>query len=246
VRDAIRAGTITITADGGDEIEAYLAEPVEGPPGGGVILNHHAPGFDAGTKEFARRFATWGYTAIVPNLNHRIAPGAPPDDASAAARAQGGKNDAEYVRDVTGAVDYLRSLATTNGKVGVIGHCSGGRQAVLAACSVDLDAAVDCYGAFVVGSAPEGFPLRMTSLEPLLPRLSCPLLGLFGNDDSHPSPDQVAELDKQLTEHGKEHEFHSYDGAGHAFFSVERPSYRSDAAADGWERIRDFFGRHLH
>ena len=57
--------------------------------------------------------------------------------------------------------------------------------------------------------------------------LSCPLLGLFGADDQYPSPDQVAELDKALTEAGKEHEFHTYEGAGHAFFSVNRPAYRA-------------------
>ena len=82
-------------------------------------------------------------------------------------------------------------------------------------------------------------------LESLLPDLSCPLLGLFGNDDAYPSPAEVAELDRILTELGKEHEFHRYDGAGHAFFASWRPSYRVDAAVDGWERIRAFFGRHL-
>jgi len=49
----------------------------------------------------------------------------------------------------------LRALANSNQKVGVIGYCSGGRQSVLAACSLNLDAAVDCYGAFVVESRPE-------------------------------------------------------------------------------------------
>jgi len=75
--------------------------------------------------------------------------------------------------------------------------------------------------------------------------LSCPLLGLFGADDSYPSPDQVAELDKALTEAGKAHEFHSYEGAGHAFFSVDRPAYRPEAAVDGWQKVWDFFGRYL-
>jgi carboxymethylenebutenolidase len=245
MRDAIQAGTITVTAEGGDEIEAYLAQPLDAPPAGGVVLAHHMPGYDAGTKEFARRFATWGYTAVVPNQFHRIAPGAAPDDAAAASRAAGGKDDAEYLRDVAGAAAFLRSLPSSNGKVGVIGHCSGGRQAVLAACSLDLDAAVDCYGAYVLGEAPAGFPLRLRGLESLLPDLGCPLLGLFGNDDKYPSPAEVAELDRILTELGKEHEFHAYDGAGHAFFAPERPSYRVEAAVDGWERIRAFFARHL-
>ncbi len=75
---------------------------------------------------------------------------------------------------------------SSNGKVGVIGYCSGGRQSVLAACNLDLDAAVDCYGAFVVGTPPDGFPLQVTNLVDQLPNLRAPLLGLFGKDDQYP------------------------------------------------------------
>ena len=75
--------------------------------------------------------------------------------------------------------------------------------------------------------------------------LSCPLLGLFGADDKHPSPEDVAELEKLLAENGKTYEFHCYQGAGHAFFDVDRPSYRPEAAIDGWQKIGDFFGRYL-
>jgi carboxymethylenebutenolidase len=245
VRDAIQAGTVSLTGDGGDEINAYLAHPIDPAPAGGVLVIHHMPGFDDGTKEIVRRFATWGYAAIAPNLHFRDAPGAEPDDAAAASRAAGGVPDARFVADADAAVAYLRGRTSSNGKVGSIGYCSGGRQSVLAACRLPLDAAVDCYGAFVVGTPPEGFPLQVSPLYEQLPQLSCPLLGLFGVEDSYPSPDQVAELDRLLTEHGKEHEFHSYDGAGHAFFAVDRPSYRPTAAVDGWQRIRDFFRRHL-
>jgi len=116
---------------------------------------------------------------------------------------------------------------------------------VLAACNLQLDAAVDCYGAFVVGTPPEGFPLKVTNLVDQLPRLSCPLLGLFGNEDSHPSPEQVDELDQILTDLDKPHEFHRYDDAGHAFFSVDRPAYRVAAANDGWEQITAFYTTNL-
>ncbi len=127
----------------------------------------------------------------------------------------------------------------------MIGYCSGGRQAFLAACRLPLQAAVDCYGAFVVSPPPEGMPWKVGPIIGLAKDLSCPLLGLFGAEDSHPSPAETAELAKVLSELGKEHEFHTYDGAGHAFFSVERPSYRVEAATDGWQQIWDFFGRYL-
>ena len=203
------------------------------------------PGYDAPTKEITRTFAVNGYTALCPNLYWREAPGASPDDAAAAARAAGGVPDERLVGDVGGAAAFLRALPTSNGKVGVIGYCSGGRQSFLAACSLPLDAAVDCYGAFVVGTPPEGMPLKVGPIVDLTPNLSCPLLGLFGKEDQYPSPEQVAELEKALVEAGKTFEFHSYDGAGHAFFSVNRPAYRPEAANDGWQRISDFFGRYL-
>jgi carboxymethylenebutenolidase len=136
-------------------------------------------------------------------------------------------------------------LPTSNGRVGTIGFCSGGRQSVLAGIEVDVQAAIDCYGAFVVGTPPEGFPLRVRPLDDRIGELRAPLLGLFGNDDSYPSPAHVDELEKLLQDHGKTYEFHRYDDAGHAFFSVDRPSYRVAAAVDGWQRIRDFLARHL-
>jgi carboxymethylenebutenolidase len=243
--DSLTAETIRIAGNGGDEIEAYLARPSDDGRRGGVVVIHHMPGYDRGTKEIVRRFAELGYDAICPNLYWREAPGAAPDDAAATARAQGGVPDQRLVGDVGGAAAHLRSLPSSNGKVGVVGYCSGGRQSVLAACNLDLDAAVDCYGAFVVGTPPEGFPLKVTNLVDQLPNLRAPLLGLFGNEDSHPSPEQVDELDEILTANDKPHEFHRYDDAGHAFFSTDRPAYRVAAANDGWERITEFFKNHL-
>jgi carboxymethylenebutenolidase len=241
----LSAQTITIKGHGGDEIEAYTASPAGDGRRGGVVVIHHMPGYDRATKEIARRFAELGYDAVVPNLYWREAPGAAPDDAAATARAKGGVPDARLIGDVDAAAGYLRASPASNGKVGVIGYCSGGRQSVLAACHLDLDAAVDCYGAFVTGTPPEGFPLQVTNLVDQLPNLRCPLLGLFGIEDKFPGPEQVAELEQILKENGKEYEFHSYEGAGHAFFSVDRPSYNVAAANDGWERIETFYAKHL-
>jgi carboxymethylenebutenolidase len=243
--DAMMAETIAITGHGGDQIEAYLARPLNPGPSGGVVVIHHMPGYDEETKEITRRFASRGYAAICPNLYSREAPGASPDDAAATARAQGGVPDERLVGDVGGAVAHLRALTSSNGKVGTIGYCSGGRQSFLAACSLDIDAAVDCYGAFVAGTVPEGFPLKVKPLLDIADGLSCPLLGLFGAEDSHPSPEQNAETEATLTKLGKQFEFHTYEGAGHAFFAVNRPSYRPEAANDGWQKIWDFYGQHL-
>jgi carboxymethylenebutenolidase len=217
--DAMRAETVMITGAGGDEIETYLAQPLDGPPTGGVVVIHHMPGSDEQTKEITRTFAVHGYLAVCP--------------------------DERLVGDVGGAAAHLRSLSSSNGKVATIGYCSGGRQSFLAACSLPLDAAVDCYGAFIINPVPEGLPLKVQPIGHLAKDLSCPLLGLFGSEDQHPSPAEVAELEKILADNGKTFSFHSYEGAGHAFFATNRPSYRPEAANDGWERIFTFFGRYL-
>jgi carboxymethylenebutenolidase len=243
--DSMQTSTITFPGADGDEIPGYLARPDGDEPRGGVVVIHHMPGYDRATKEMVRRFAELGYDALCPNLHWREAPNAAPDDAAAMNRAKGGVPDARLVGDVAGAAAVLRALPTSNGKVGVIGHCSGGRQAVLAACSLDLDAAVDCYGAFVTGTPPADFPLQVGNLVDRLAELRCPLLGLFGNEDRTPSPEHVDELEALLQQHGKTYEFHRYDDAGHAFFAPDRPSYRVAAANDGWQHIEHFFAANL-
>jgi carboxymethylenebutenolidase len=246
--DAVLSETVTITGHEGDAIEAYSARPLTPGPVGGVVVIHHLPGYDRQTKEFARSLAVGGFNAVMPNLYSREAPGADPDDAVAAARSQGAIPipDERVVAEVEGAVVYLKGLPNANGKIGVIGHCSGGRQSFLAAVSLPLDAAVDCYGGFVVGEPPAGHPLA--GWQPIVtrtPSLSCPLLGLFGKEDKFPSPEHVAELEQALREAGKTYEFYSYDGANHGFMQVDSARYHPQSAVDAWGKILDWFGRYL-
>jgi carboxymethylenebutenolidase len=240
------AGNVMLEGHDGAAINAY--QVVSGWEGKlpGVVVIHHLPGWDPSTKEIARRFAAEGYNAICPNLYAREGLDVAPDDAAAAARANGGVPDEQLIGDVGAAITALRALPNSNGKVGVIGYCSGGRQSFLTAVSLPVDAAVDCYGAFVTGTVPDGFPLKVTPLVDKTPSLGCPLLGLFGADDQFPSPEQVAELEAALKEHAKTYEFHSYEGAGHAFFSTNRTSFRPEAALDGWQRIFTWFGKYLN
>ena len=239
------AETVTITGHGGDEIEAYFARPTSPGPHPGVVVIHHMPGYDRSTKEIVRTFAVYGYSALCPNLFHRYAPGAAAGDAAKAAMEAGGVPDDQCVGDVLGAADYLRALPSANGRVGVIGYCSGGRQSYVVACSLRLDAAIDCYGGRVVATPEELTPQRPVAAIDLTPGLFCPLLGLFGANDTNPSPEQVAQIEDALRTNSKTYEFHTFENAGHAFFSVDRPNYSVDASREGWKLIWDFFGRFL-
>jgi carboxymethylenebutenolidase len=145
--EALSAGNVTFTGYEGAEINAYRALPAGDGPFPGVLVIHHLPGWDSPTKEITRRFAANGYNALCPNLYARQGLQVDPDDAAAAAREAGGLPDEQFVGDAEAAVAALRALPTSNGKVGVIGYCSGGRHSFLTAVSVPVDAAVDCYGA---------------------------------------------------------------------------------------------------
>jgi carboxymethylenebutenolidase len=243
--DGMLAETVTVVGHDGDPIPAYLARPLGPGPFPGVVVIHHMPGYDPPTLAIVRDFAANGYSAICPNLHHRYAPGEPHTDAARATRESGGVPDAQCISDVAAAAAVVRTLPNANGKVGVIGYCSGGRQAYVVACNVAFDAAVDCYGGNVVVSDDKLSPAQPVAPIDMTPSMGCPLLGLFGAEDANPAPEQVAQIDAALVAHGKEHEFHTYEGAGHAFFTVDRQNYDVDAAVDGWAKILDFFGRHL-
>jgi carboxymethylenebutenolidase len=243
--EGMLAETIAITGHGGDAIEAYLARPLESGGLPGVVVLHHMPGWDEWSKEVTRKLAYHGYAALCPHLFSRHGPGRW-DDLAAAARAAGGVSDAQVMGDAAGAMQYLRTQPYANGRVGVIGFCSGGRQTYLAACTLPgLAAAVDCWGGRVVARAEDLNERQPRAPIDLTKDMACPLLGIFGNDDGNPDVQQVNRIEAELRKYGKAHEFHRYDGAGHGFFAVDRPAYRPEQAVDGWKKVLSFLERHL-
>jgi carboxymethylenebutenolidase len=239
------ADLIGITGHNGDTIHAYYARPLSDGPTPSVVVLHHMPGWDEWTKEVVRKLAFHGYAAIAPHLFHRAGSGRW-DDVAAAARAQGGVSDAQVVGDTEGAMRFLRAQPASNGKVGVIGFCSGGRQTYMVACKIpSLNAAVDCWGGRVVASPEDLSPDRPVPVIDMTKDLACPLLGIFGNDDANPDVEQVNHIERELKKHGKSYEFHRYDGAGHGFFATDRPGYRPEQAVDGWKHVLAFYAAHL-
>lgn len=240
------AETISVAGNNGDNIAAYSARPLGSGPFPSVVVIHHMPGWDEWTCEVARKFAHHGYAALAPHLYSRLGPGSP-DDVAARARAEGGVADDQVVGDVEGCINFLRAQPNASGKVGIIGFCSGGRHVYLTACRLPhVDAAVDCWGGNVVVDDPAQLNAkRPVAPIDLTPNLNCPLLGIFGNEDSNPSADQVNRTEEALRQHGKTYEFHRYDGAGHGFFAVYRPGYRQEQATDAWGKVLAFYERYL-
>jgi carboxymethylenebutenolidase len=239
------AETVLLRGHKGDQIDAYFARPLGTGPFPGVVVIHHMPGWDGSHKEIARRFAHHGYAAILPNLQFREGK-ATPEENSASIRAKGGMPDERTMGDVQAAIDYLRGLPYLNGKVGIIGYCSGGRQAYLAGCKVrGIDAVIACYGGGVAQKPEELNPAMPVAPIDFTKDLQAPLLGLFGIEDARPSPADAAKTEEALKKHNKTYEFHTYEKAGHAFFAVDREQYRVHAALDGWKRVFAWFGKYL-
>ncbi len=244
-RVGVTAAITTFAGGGGDEIHAYVATPDADGPLPGVVLVHHLPGWDEFNQEFAERLARHGYEVICPDLYCRYGHGTP-DDVAAKVRSQGGVHDDSVVADSAAALAWLKARPSSNGKVGVIGTCSGGRHAVLVASRAPgFSAVVDLWGGGVVMASDQ-----LTEARPVAPidyteDLDVPLLGLFGNDDQGPSPEQVDTHEAELKKFAKTYEFHRYDGAGHGFFYYHTPLYRQEQAVDGWNKVFAFFGEHL-
>ena len=236
---------VTLEGEDGTPVTAYVARP-EGPgPFPGMVLVHHLPGWSEFYIETTRRFAHRGYLAICANLYERAGKG-DPDDVAAKVRAEGGVPDAQVIGDTAAAVTWLRAQAGHNGKVGVFGSCSGGRHAVLyASLRTGVDACADLWGGRVVMRADELNAKTPVAPVDLTKDLCCPLIGIFGNDDRAPSPEQVDVHEAELKKHGKSYEFYRYDGAGHGFFYWHRPIYRPEQAMEGWSKLWAFFGTHL-
>jgi carboxymethylenebutenolidase len=241
----ISTEVITYPGGNGDEIHAYVARPIGDDPAPGVVAVHHMPGWDEFYREFSERLARHGYTVICPDLYCRFGHGTP-DDIAAKARSEGGVADDSVVADCAAALSWLREQPTSNGKVGIIGTCSGGRHALLTASLVtDFGAVADLWGGGVVMAKEDLSEARPVAPIDYTASLSAPLLGIFGNDDQHPSPEQVNQHEEELRRHGKVYEFYRYDGASHGFFYYHTPMYRPEAAMDGWAKVFSFFGHYL-
>nr|AHF25910.1 carboxymethylenebutenolidase [uncultured bacterium Contigcl_1539] len=239
------AETIRINGHEGKPIRAYLARPLGAGPYPGITLIPHMPGWDEWLRETARRFAAHGFSVIVPNIFEDFGDGTPPE-VSKRSMETGGATDKNVMEDVDASLAFLRNQTTSNGKVGVIGMCSGGRHTFLAAATLDgVDAAVDCWGGGVITPPEKLSPARPVAPIEYAEGIKCPILGIFGNDDVMPTPEEVNQTEEVLKKLGKTYEFHRYDGAGHGFWYYDRPMYRQEQAMDAWNKTLAFFDKYM-
>jgi carboxymethylenebutenolidase len=237
---AVTAGPSTFEGPNGT-VDAWLARPAGAGSRPGLIVIHEAFGPNDHIHDLTQRFAGAGFDALAPNLYHAL--GHPGDDMASVMEKMFQLTDADAVADLEAAAATLRALDSSNGKVGCIGFCSGGRHTLLFACSsTAVDAAVDCWGGFIERASPNDdvTPQRPRRVVDLLGDLSCPVFLVGGVEDQNPSPDLLAEVEGKLVAAGKDATVEIFEDAGHAFLADYRPSYREGPAHLLWPKIIDF------
>ena len=230
-----RSDTIQVN---GHPMRVYLDSPAGGGTRPGVVVMIHGPGLDKFIETQVEDLARHGYVAAAPDLFHRQAPGG-----DMMARV-GALRDQEILADADATVAHMKGLKdVTVGSLAVLGFCMGGRNTYLLAGArpETWKAAGVFYGGNIMKPWGEGpAPFDLTS------RIACPVVGFFGADDTNPSPDDVKKIDAELTKHGKPHEFHMYEGAGHAFLNfMNAERHRPKQAAEAWPKMLAFLDRHL-
>ena len=239
----LRTEELTFARDG-DRIKAYLARLRRDDRCPAIVIIPDVRGLTEHYCDIARRFANEGFFALAVDLYSREgAPDLP--DIESALRWMRQLDDSRILKDLDGAVRFLGSRPEVrNRSIGITGFCMGGQYALMAACTMpNIAACVSFYGMLRYAEKTRNRP---ESPLDLAARLTCPYLGLFGEDDAMiPRPD-IKELESILRRSGKNFQTKVYPGAGHAFFNDTRPEvYRAEAAKDAWTRALAFFRMHL-
>lgn len=219
-------------------------EPEGEGPHPGLIIAQHLPVAHAGLEKdpfqlsVGERYAAAGFACVMPYLFHWW----PAEEEMDVKRAE--FRDDWTVADLGAAFELLAGLPSVDqNRIGIVGHCWGGRVAWLGACHEPrYKACTVFYGGRIKVPLADGAPAPITLAE----NIPCPVLGIFGNDDQAPSPEDVDDYEAALKANGIACEFHRYDGAGHGFQDFNSPDrYRETQAEDAWGKAIDFFRRNL-
>lgn len=220
-------------------LPTYVARPLGPGPFPSIVMLHHRGGWDGGSKEIARRFAAEGIVCAMPHLHyhHAQSPDEAPEVTAATVLEAGGLPDDECLEITQAAYDHVSRQGFVTGRVGVLGFCSGGTQAFVAACELPFAGTVVCYGPRITESRHTPSESRPVAPITKAANLRGPVLGIFGEKDAIAPPEEAYELDAELERIAREHRISVYEGAGHAFLAAERDEYNVQAAREAWPEI---------
>lgn len=245
--DGLDVGQATCDVDG-FAVPLYHAAPA-GRQNLPVVVVHEIFGVHAYIADVCRRLARAGYLALAPDLFARQGdPGQYPQIGSLMAELVAKVPDAQVIQDLDAVLRWAGRNGGDPQRAGITGFCWGGRIAWLyAGQRAQVRAAVAWYGRLV------GAASALTPLQPLdlAARLKAPVLGLYGGQDQgiplstvDAMKSALAQAAAQGNAAARDSEFVVYPDAGHAFHADYRPSYRAQAAQDGFARALAWFRRH--
>jgi len=236
-----RSTTLTVNDS---PMHTLIFEPEGDGPHSALIIAQHLPVAHEGlekdpfTIEVGERYAAAGYVCAIPFIFHYW----PPEEDIAVKREE--FRDDWTVDDIKATFDMLSGMDKVDAdRTGILGHCWGGRVAWLSSCHIpQLKGCAVFYGGRVKVPYADNGPAPIA----LADRIQCPVLGIFGNDDQSPSPEDVNDYEQALVDADVLHEFHRYDGAGHGFQDhTNADRYRQEQAEDAWSKAVAFFARQL-
>jgi carboxymethylenebutenolidase len=220
---------VTFKGKSGGDVNGELAEPSGSGKAPSLVLIQEWWGINDHIKSLATRFAAEGFLVVAPDLYH----GKVAKDAGEAGALMTTLDTHAAVKDIAGAVSYLKEHPRGNGKVGVIGFCMGGALSFASACHIEgLSAAVPFYG------TPPADKVDYA-------KVTAPILAHFAKNDEWATVAKAQEIKTKLDGLGKSMQLEVYD-AGHAFVNDTRPeAYDEKSAKLAWKRSVDFLKEHL-
>ena len=227
----------------GDPMPVLVFDAAGPGPHPGLVIAQHLPNAHAGLEKdpfqlaVGERYAQAGYTCAMPYVFHWW----PPETDVDVKRAE--FSDDRTLADLRAAFALLAGSERVDAeRIGIVGHCWGGRIAWVGAAG---DPRYRACAVFYGGRIKVPFGDAAAPID-LAHDIACPVLGIFGNDDPSPSPGDVDDYEAALRAAGVHREFHRYDGAGHGFQDFNMPQgYREVQSEDAWAKAIDFFDRHL-
>jgi carboxymethylenebutenolidase len=229
---------------GGVNVPVYEARPATGKDHPIIVVISEIWGVHEYIKDTTRRFAKAGYYALAPELFVREGGVGHMTNVQEILKIVLSQKREQTLGDIKAAVDWAQKRPNVKAdRVGVTGFCWGGSTTIqVAATNPDMKAAVAWYGP--PARPYQGASGPVTGFD-LAKDIKIPFLGLFGETDKNPPPDDAKKFGELLRAHNPNVEIVVYPGAGHAFHADYRPSYNKAAADDGWNRCVGWFNKHL-
>nr|WP_315801067.1 MULTISPECIES: dienelactone hydrolase family protein [unclassified Bradyrhizobium] len=239
--NGLNAGDAKIKV-GDRDMPAYFARPASASNPPVVLVAMEIFGLHQYIKDVTRRLAKLGALAVAPDYYFRSG-----TDLTKITEIKdllpivNAKPDAELLSDLDATVAWAKSQGGDTSRLGIVGFCRGGRTVwEYAAHSSALKAGVAFYGPLIDPPNP-AWPKSPTQLAP---EMKAPVLGLYGEADTGIPVASVEAMKAALAANKKTAEFKIYPGAPHGFHADYRPSYRKDAAEDGWAQMQAWFKKY--